>query len=365
MTTREQQILALIRDDPMLSQQELAARLDVSRSAVAGHVMHLTRKGFIKGRGYVLSDSPFVTVIGGANIDIHGRSSQALVDRDSNPGEVRIVAGGVARNVAENLARLGADCRLIAAVGTDQHGQMLLQQSRDAGINVKHVHTIPAAKTSTYVSLLDDQGDMLFAINDMSIVDAISPELLQPQAAMLKQSALIVVDCNLHEDALAWLLQTCVDVPVFADTVSAAKADRLRPHLGNIHTLKTSAIEAEALLGRDVQTQKELESATAELHRAGTERVFITLGDRGVYFSDGETRGLRKTRQHGNEVRNAGGAGDAFLAGLAYCWLEQSNLEVSLEFALASAQLTLEHPGTNNPALSLGRIRQTMEHAYA
>jgi len=365
MATREQQILALIRDDPMLSQQELADQLDISRSAVAGHVMHLTQKGFIKGRGYVLSDAPFVTVIGGANVDIHGRSNATLVDRDSNPGEVRIAAGGVARNVAENLARLGADCRLIAAVGRDQHGQMLLQQSRDAGINVKHVHTIPSAKTSTYVSLLDDQGDMLFAINDMSIVDALSPELLQPQAAMLKQSALLIVDCNLQADALGWLLQTCADVPIFADTVSAAKAARLRPHLGSIHTLKTSAIEAEALLGQNVASQKELENATAELHRAGTQRVFITLGDRGVYFSDGETRGLRKTLQSGSAVRNAGGAGDAFLAGLAYCWLAQNNLEVSLEFALATAQLTLEYPGTNNPALSLGRIRETMERAYA
>ena len=133
MATREQQVLALIRQDPMLPQQAIADRLHISRSAVAGHIMKLTNKGLIKGRGYVLSNTPFVAVIGGANIDIHGKSNDTLQERDSNPGQVHTSAGGVARNIAENLARLGVDCRLITAVGKDHHGQMLLRLARDAG----------------------------------------------------------------------------------------------------------------------------------------------------------------------------------------------------------------------------------------
>ena len=50
ITDREREVLTLIRRDPMVSQQALASRLGISRSAVAGHIMHLTRKGLIKLR---------------------------------------------------------------------------------------------------------------------------------------------------------------------------------------------------------------------------------------------------------------------------------------------------------------------------
>ncbi len=74
LTSREQQVLSLIQKDPMLTQQAIAESLGISRSAAGGHIMNITNKGYIKGRAYVVSDAPFVTVIGGANIDIHGKS---------------------------------------------------------------------------------------------------------------------------------------------------------------------------------------------------------------------------------------------------------------------------------------------------
>jgi pseudouridine kinase len=361
MTSREQQVLALIRIDPMTPQQAIAERLGISRSAVAGHIMNLTQKGLIKGRGYVLSDAPFVTVIGGANIDIHGKSSKALRSKDSNPGSVHIAAGGVGRNIAENLARLGVDSRLISVVGNDHHGQMLLRLSRDAGINVQNVHEIPSATTSTYLSVIDDSGDMLVGINDMSIIDQLTVALLQPHKAMLKQSSLVVVDSNLHPDTLAWISNTVTDTPIFADTVSTAKALRLKPHLQNIHTLKTGTIEVEALTGLEARTQKQLRQVADQLHGHGVERVFITRGGKGVFYSDNENQDLQKMPRSNRNIHNAGGAGDAFLAGLAYAWLENWPLEKSVQFSLAAADITLSHPGTSSPALSLGRVQQAME----
>lgn len=365
MSTREQQVLTLIREDPMTPQQAIAERLGMSRSAVAAHIMNLTQKGLIKGRGYILSDSPFVAIVGGANLDIHGRSKKKLRQRDSNPGDVHISAGGVARNIAENLARLGADSRLVSAVGADQHGQLLTRLSREAGIDVRHMHTISSAKTSTYISVVDDDGDMLLGINDMGIVEMISVEMLQNQAAMLKQASLVVVDSNLHSDTLAWLFDVLNDVPIFADAVSVAKAPRLLPHLEKIHTLKAGANEVEALLGSDANNQTQIVQAAVELHARGVARVFITRGEKGVYFSDGASSGARAASGSPHDVRNAGGAGDAFLAGLAYSWLQSWDIDESINFSLATAELTLAHPGTNNPALSLARVQQAMEQLNA
>lgn len=361
MTARERQILALLQDDPMISQQAIAERLGISRSAVAGHIMHLTNKGVIKGRGYVLSTAPFVAVIGGANIDIHGRSAAATRARDSNPGSVITSAGGVARNIAENLARLGIDSRLITAIGKDHHGQTLMRLSREAGIDMQYAETIASAPTSTYLSVVDHSGDMQVAISDMDIIDQLGAERLQRHKDMLLQASLVILDANLPDDALGWLTSTLDGRVLFADTVSTAKAPRIRPYLAAIHTLKASAIEAEALTGLEAGTDVQLRKLCAQLHESGVQRVFITRGNRGVYYSTPDGYGTQKTSSRRPEVRNTGGAGDAFLAGLAFAWLESCSLDESLQFALTAADITLSHPATNSPALSVASIRRALE----
>jgi pseudouridine kinase len=302
----------------------------------------------------------YVSAIGGANIDIHGRSNQALRQNDSNPGNVHLSAGGVARNVAENLARLGVDCQLTTAIGDDEHGKILQKLSRDAGIDMQFTQVIQAVATSTYLSVLDDEGDMLVGINDMSIMDHLTVERLQPQLAMLKQSALAVLDCNLPGDTLGWLAESLVAIPVFADTVSAAKAPRLKPHLQAIHTLKTSTIEVEALTGLGAGSQGQLQNIAAQLHSQGVERVFITRGEDGMFFSTKDGRGIRKLSRE-QQIHNSGGAGDAFLAGLAYSWLQKLPLEDTLQFALAAADITLSDRATSSPALSVAAVNQLLE----
>lgn len=363
MPTREQQVLELIRDDPMLSQQAIADRLGVSRSAVAGHVMNLVRKGLLKGRGYVLGDAPFVALVGGANIDIHGSSSVPLLAKDSNPGTVTVSAGGVARNIAENLARLGVDSRLVSAVGDDHNGRLLLRLSREAGIDTAAVWIIDGAATSTYLAVVGPDGDMQVAINDMHVMDRLTPERLQAREALLRQAALLVIDCNLPEAALAWLADTFSGHALFADTVSAAKAQRLRSCLSSIHTLKTSPAEAEALTGLPARSHSQLSEVARWLHAEGVERLFVTRGDAGVFFSTAEARGLTKPAPAARAVANAGGAGDAFVAGLAYGWLEDLSLDETLQYALAAAEMTLASAATSNPALSVSAIERRLETA--
>lgn len=365
MTGREQQILALVRKDPMISQQEIGKKLGISRSAVAGHIMRLTNKGVIKGRGYVISDTPFVAAIGGANMDIHGKPASVLRRHDSNPGTVHSSPGGVARNIAENLARLGADCRLISAIGNDAHGQLLLQQCRDAGIDVQHVQQIEAAQTSTYISVLDQSGDMHVAINDMAILEELGPERLRAQAAMLRQASLIILDTNLRDDTLAWLMKTFSEQTLFVDTVSTTKARKVKSHLSAIHTLKTSRIEAEALTGLSAATQTDRRKLAAWVHKQGVARLFVTLGAGGVFYSTGDAQGTLKPQREKLTVRNAGGAGDAFLAGIAYAWLKDWSLMKSVRFAAAAAEVTLSDNATSSPALSLTAVNRLYRSQHA
>ena len=81
----------------------------------------------------------FVVVVGGANVDVKARSSVRAVARTSNPGSARLSSGGVGRNIAENLARLGTTTHLVSAVGDDPLGDQLVRSTAEAGVGVEHV----------------------------------------------------------------------------------------------------------------------------------------------------------------------------------------------------------------------------------
>src|SRR4051794_35968433 len=117
LTEREREIVALLRRDPLVGSAAIARQLGTTRTAVNVHLSNLGKKGVILGRGYVLSEQASVLLGGGANMDVKARSPRAAVLAPSNPGSATMSAGGVGRNVAENLARLGTRTHLVAAVG--------------------------------------------------------------------------------------------------------------------------------------------------------------------------------------------------------------------------------------------------------
>jgi len=311
------------------------------------------------------TNTQFVTVIGGASIDIHGKSTDAIRDRDSNPGKVRTSPGGVARNIAENLTRLDVNCRLVTAIGDDQHGEMLLAQGSASGIDMQLVQQMDSAPTSTYLAVLDDTGDMQLAISDMRIMDELSAERLAAHQSAIEESSLIILDANLPDDTLAWITGTFSGHTIFADTVSTAKAPRLLPYLHAIHTLKTGTIEAEALTGLEATSDGEIQKLAEWVHSHGVARLLVTRGEHGIFYSTDRTRAIMAPHQNIPEISNTTGAGDAFLAGIAYSWLQQWSLERSVHFAMAAAQITIRSHTTCSPALSVAAIRQELDQINA
>jgi len=89
MTNREEELLALIRRNPAISQNELASALGITRSSVAVHITNLMKQGLILGKGYLLKQDDYVCVLGGSNIDISGFPNQKLILADSNPARSR------------------------------------------------------------------------------------------------------------------------------------------------------------------------------------------------------------------------------------------------------------------------------------
>ena len=205
MTQREEQILEWIRENPLISQQELAEKAGITRSSVGVHIANLMKKGYIKGRGYLVEAERYICVIGAVNVDISGTPDTTYVPGDSNPGHVRITLGGVGRNIAENLCRLGHRVVMITAMGEDANAQLVRQGCREIGLDLTHSLTVREGRTSTYLCLNDEQGEIVGAVSDMGIYEAITPEFLRTRLDVINGAALVVVDANLSGEALDFL----------------------------------------------------------------------------------------------------------------------------------------------------------------
>ena len=355
MTQRERQLLQLIEQDPMISQQELADKLGITRSSVAVHISNLTKKGCIAGRGYVLHTGSYAVVVGGVNMDIGGRSHAPLVAADSNPGTVTMSLGGVGRNIAHNLSLLGTDVRLLTAYGDDMNGERVAASCSELGIDLSRALKVAGGATSTYLYLTDDRGEMALAVSDMEICKKITPAYLAGQLPLMQNAQVVAADANLTGEALTFLAENCT-APLFVDPVSTAKAEKLRPILPKIHTLKPNRLEAELLSGVPIQTAADVEKAAGVLLEKGVHRLFISLGGEGVYAAMGDQR-LLLPNLPGRMV-NTTGCGDAFMAALVWAYLEGMDLRATALAGLAAGAIAMESEQTINPELSPMLLRQ-------
>ena len=356
---KKEQLYELIRSNPFISQQDLAGHLGLSRSAVANYIATLVRERRILGRAYVLPDHRPILCIGASNLDRKLRTLDTLSLGTSNPARQTESFGGVARNIAENLARLGAPTSLVTAVGSDASGRALLAYADETGINTRGALRVDGAASGTYTALLDQDGDMRVALADMEINEALTPEFLSTREQQRAGAALIVADLNLPREAIAMLLTGAMrdGVPMVIVAVSEPKIARLPLALHGLRLLILNLGELATRAGRALDTHADIAAACAELQRDGVQDVIVTRGAQGVMFTGAD--GLRSLEipaaAPSAEIVDVTGAGDAFAA--AVCWTLY-NGEPDLELACRRGQLlaamTVACAHTVSPELAPG-----------
>lgn len=304
----------------------------------------------------------YVVLIGAANIDIHGFSTNPIIERDSNPGRIELCPGGVSRNIAENLSRLGIKTELISAVGNDPNGSLILDSCKSSGIGSSYSLIVPDAVSSVYLAIMDNSRDMALALSDMSISDNISIDFLKSRHSILKNASAIVFDTCLNADVMNYILSNFRDKQIYVDPVSVGKAKALKPFMGKVHTLKMNKLEAEFLSGTKINNNSELENTSLWFINKGVKRVFITLGSEGVFYRDSQTYGTYKPAAA--EIKNATGAGDAFMAGLVFGSLNGYNPEKIARFASGVSLAALSGENTVNPKINFEYIENIMGEKF-
>jgi len=333
-----------------------------------------------------------VVVIGGANIDLRGRPGGVVLERHtSNPGRINVDSGGVGRNIAHNLALLNVPVTLLSAVGDDGEGH----------------------PTGIYLAILDEKGEMEVAVSDMRILEEVTVEYLRSKAYLIKGSKIVVMDTNIPEESIEYVVGLCneVKVPLLIEPVSVEKAKKLRGVLdgsGNgrgsegesegesrnesgrgserysekwaIDYITPSRDELESILGagtkrgsRDSDENKGIDvdvvKAAEELRRKGVKNVIVTLGEKGIYVSCGGGAGEERKEScwskfmapYRGEVVDVTGAGDALVAGLVYGIYKGYSLEVGARFGLAAAALTISTKEAVRRDLREGLLRSRIE----
>ncbi len=290
-----------------------------------------------------------ITVIGAANVDITASPLGRYVPCDSNPSRVEIGFGGVGRNIAHNLCLMGEQVRLFTVFGDDSIALTLRDDCRHVGMTIDPILEVAGARSNYFVCVNDHNGEMQAGAADMELMAHLTPEMVAAHIASINASRAVVADCNPTDVVLKYLAKHCT-APLYIDATSAAKAMKIKPLLGAQRSapliVKVNQAEAVALSG----IKGNVEAMARWFVESGVTRIFITMGARGVYCSDGEQSFALPSQPV--TVVNATGAGDAFMAGVVHAELNGAALSEACAFGIKAASLALESPMAVNPAIS-------------
>lgn len=290
-----------------------------------------------------------VLVVGGSAIDLKAIPMAPLVAETSNPGFIDATPGGVGRNIAETVARLGTDVRLVSRVGEDAFGKVVRDATRAAGVDVTFLEAA-AERTATYLATLDVDGSLSVAVADFAAIDTMTPEHLPEEA--FDGVRYVVLDANLPLRVIAAALSLAHErsATTIIEPVSVAKAARL----AGLHQLGLSA---------HLITPNEDEYAALEARvDPGLIGGIIALrrGANGTRIIDHATQhdppkepiDIPAVEIPPEFVRDVTGAGDAATAGLVHALSRGLGLPEAVAFGHTIAAHTVQSAHTVAPDIA-------------
>jgi pseudouridine kinase len=271
-----------------------------------------------------------VLCVGGTNLDRMLKAHGPLHAASSNPCSASESPGGVARNVAENLARLGVRTQLVSLLGRDAAADVLLQGLHRVGIDTQLCMSVAGGTTGSYTAVLDAQGQLVMGMADMALIETLTPEHLQATGftAVAAQARLWMADMNLPATTLAWLAQQARELGkrLVMLAVSDPKINRLPASLRGVDSLVLNAGELAALCAlrhwpvpADGITADAVRTIFTQLHLEGLRALVVTRGAAGVLCieaGDAQASHLLPELPADLQVVDVNGAGDSFCAGL-------------------------------------------------
>lgn len=350
--------------------------------------------------GALVPRESYCVVIGGINVDLQGFSRATYVAGDSNPGYVRRATGGVGRNIAENLVRLGLRTELITVLGEEEEWSDLIQSTIGVGIGLGQSPRLHDVNLPTYLCILEPDGHLVGAVADMGAIDRLSIEHLEARRELLDGASAIVVDGNVPQECVAWVAESygarrsgaratpahggVYDAAGFepfngarplliADPVSGAKARKFISCFGKFDIAKPNIAEAAVIAGLPHGSSPDAIVASLAAQSNLPSELFISRGERGIAFARGDS--IEEIALCSAELRppsiNRSGSGDAACAALV--WLSIARRQSGspaisarrkAQFAIAAALFAAAAEEPVNPQLTIEKLCETARTCY-
>ena len=298
----------------------------------------------------MIQKDSYILVIGASIVDILGFTRNIYKSKDSNPGNIKISLGGVCRNISENLARVGVNTKFISIIGDDENGRNILSHSKMVGYDMEESLILEGGCTPTYMAILDHTGDMVSAVVDMESLDEMDADFIDSKKEIIYDAEYTILDAD-DAELLEHILTTYYGKTKFVlDPVSAAKAEKIKHLIKYFHTIKPNRYEAEILWGSKIENDEDLREAGRYFLSLGVKNVFISLDSDGIYYLNDKEEGKIKAKDV--VVKNTTGAGDSFVAGVGYGYMNNLCLRETVKYVIAMSTITISHEDTINPKMS-------------
>ncbi len=283
------------------------------------------------------------TAIGGAHVDRRGKTDSHPVMGASNPGRFTQDLGGAALNSARTLAALGGQVSFLRPSSRDHLSDFVGNALIEDGLKDICVSTDPEFPTPTYTAVLDNSGELIISLADMSLYEAVSPADLEKAgaAAQLRNSDAALIDANLSAKTLGHVAALCQQSkkPLFAIGTSPSKVTRYASFAPAISLLFLNRREAEALLSEPERSAGP-EDLLWGLHNLGFNAVVLTDGPNPALAS-GKEGIFRLMPPKPDKPADVTGAGDALAAAVMLAMVKGHPLPEALRHGIAASQIAL------------------------
>lgn len=296
-----------------------------------------------------------VVVIGNANIDILAQSEKQIIPNDSNPGNVKMVSGGVAHNIACNLRNLNVPIEFVTAFSTDSFGQMLFRECSLKQMKLDNCQFFDNYPSSCYVAIVDETGEMNVAVCDSGIIDHLDIVKIYPLLYSLTEQDVLLLDTNMCKEKLYEIISH-TKAKIICDPISVTKGLKVKDFLGNFFVFKPNYLESVEISGLDNPTDRELLDYYI---LKGVNQIVISKGADGVIGSDGIH--YYHVETCAKNIVSTNGAGDSFTAGYLYAYLKDIPFVGRLIIAQVCASLTISSYNTVSELLDEEMVKQTFD----
>jgi pseudouridine kinase len=294
--------------------------------------------------------APRIICMGAAHVDILARALAPIIEGSSNPVRTTQTRGGVACNVAVWLAHIGASVSLISRIGDDAAGDAVVAELDALGIDRSGLSRSATCPTASYTAALDPAGDLHIGLADMAIYDEITPTMVDLALETTDPADAWFIDTNLPTDVIRHIANRApASVILAGDTVSAAKASRIRAACPRLDLLVTNDAEMAAILD-----DTEARNFIADLRDMGPDRVLIGRAEDGVKVMDQASESDHPSMA--STITDVTGAGDALAAGALYGITTGYPMDIAVRIGLAAAAWSVGSPTPVPVGVTIGAL---------